>query len=174
MPQKTASKTVEIASLVLTIRGMPVVLEPDLARIFGIPTPQLHRQFTRHLEKSSPDFAFRLTPREVAELRSQAAPHRRFGRAPRVFTEHGALLLAGLLHRPAALAAASHLARAFVQLREPLARLTARVNEHDEAISNLCEAIRQLVEPAPSADAPLDGLLRDDANPYRIRRYSRN
>ena len=103
---------------------------------------------------------------------------------PMVFTEHGAIMLASVLNSPVAVEASIRVVRAFVGMREQLAahkelskklsELETRVSGHDEAIVNLFEAIRQLVEPVLPENRREIGFLRETATPYRIRKNFRN
>jgi hypothetical protein len=160
-----------IERLIYLIRGQKVMLDSDLAEIYGVTTKRLNEQVGRNADRFPPDFAFQLTRQEVANLRSQIATSslkirpkfatvrshggRRY--RPLVFTEHGAIMLASVLNSPVAVEASVRVVRAFVRLREMLAsnrELAHRLDElerkfegHDEAIRNLFEAIRQLLSP---------------------------
>ncbi len=146
------------------IRGYRVMLDADLAVIYGISTKRLNQQVQRNLERFPEDFMFRLTEEEAKPWRSQNATSNvgRGGRRylPFAFTEHGAVMLANVLKTPRAAVASIAIARAFVRLRGVLAshsdlarkldQLEARVGNHDEQIQRIFEAIRQLMEPRAS------------------------
>jgi len=148
-----------IERLIYLIRGQKVMLDSDLADIYGIPTHRLNEQVRRNLSRFPEDFVFQLTRQEFATLISQIAISKkgRGGRRtmPWVFTEHGAIMLASVLNSPVAVEASVRVVRAFVRLREMLAsnrELAQRLDElerkfegHDAAIRNLFEAIRQLL-----------------------------
>jgi hypothetical protein len=149
-----------IDRMIHVLRGHRVMLDTDLARIYGVPLKRLNEQVKRNADRFPPDFAFQLTRQEFAALRSQFATSKgRGGRRhlPWVFTEHGALMLASVLNSPVAVEASVRVVRAFVRLRELLAtnkqlarRFAAiedRVETHDEALQALFTAIRQLLEP---------------------------
>jgi hypothetical protein len=185
MAKYRVEEMVRIESLILTVRGLRVMLDSDLAMIYGVATKQLNQQFKRNRERFPNDFAFELTNQEVAQMRSQfvTASKRNIRHIPVVFTEHGALMLATVLNSPIAVEASVRVVRAFVLMREQLAahkelaqklsELEGRVSGHDESIQNLFEAIRQLVEPPLPEDRPKIGFMRETSPPYRIRRSCR-
>jgi len=174
-----------IDPLILTIRGQRVMLDSDLARIYGVTTKRLKEQFGRNVDRFPKDFAFELTSQEFANLRSQNATSTSHGGSrylPVVFTEHGALMLASVLHSPTAVEASVRVVRAFVRMRELLSLhrelsqklfdLENRLDDHDEAIQRLFEAIRHLLEP-PSGDQPPREIgfhIHEEPVKYRVRR----
>lgn len=177
-----------IEDMIFLIRGQRVMLDFDLARIYGVTTKHLNQQFKRNRKRFPTDFAFELANQEIAEMRSQivTSSRRNLRRAPIAFTEHGAIMLASILNSPIAVEASVRVVRAFVGMREQLAahkelakkldELEHRVSGHDEAIGNLFEAIRQLVEAPPPAlpeDRPKIGFMRETSPPYRFRRICR-
>jgi hypothetical protein len=178
---------IRIESLIRSFRGLRVMLDSDLAKIYGVSTMRLNEQFKRNINRFPADFAFQLTSEEFSDLISQIAISKkgRGGRRklPWVFTEHGALMLATVLNSPVAVEASVRVVRAFVLMREQLAahkelaqklsELESRVSGHDESIQNLFEAIRQLVEPPLPEDRKQIGFMRETAPPYRIRRSCR-
>jgi hypothetical protein len=151
----------EIERRILTLRGQKVMLDSDLAELYGVTTKRLNEQVRRNLGRFPPDFMFQLSAEEAAVLRSQIATSKqgRGGRryAPYAFTEHGAIMLANVLSTPRAAEVSVYVVRAFVRLRqmvatnaEVTAKLTAlerRVAGHDAAIASLVRAIRQLMAP---------------------------
>jgi len=183
MSYKTQPAPTRIESLIYTIRGLRVMLDSDLAKIYGISTMRLNEQFKRNSSRFPSDFAFQLTQQEFADLISQIAISKkgRGGRRklPWVFTEHGALMLASVLNSPIAVEASVRVVRAFVLMREQLTankelaqklgELESRVSGHDEAIQNLFEAIRQLVEPPLPENRKQIGFMRETAPPYRVK-----
>jgi hypothetical protein len=184
---KTKLATVQrIEEMIFLIRGQRVMLDFDLARVYGVTTKRLKEQFRRNAERFPNDFAFQLENQELAILRSQIATSRLHGglrHLPVAFTEHGALMLASILNSPVAVEASVRVVRAFVLMREQLAahkelaqklsELERRVSGHDESIQNLFEAIRQLVEPPLPEDRKQIGFMREMAPPYRFRRSCR-
>ena len=183
MAKYQVKEMVRIESLILSVRGLRVMLDSDLAKIYGVSTMRLNEQFKRNRGRFPSDFAFQLAPQEFAGLISQIAISKkgRGGRRklPWVFTEHGALMLAGVLNSPIAVESSVRVVRAFVLMREQLAaskelaqklsELESRVSGHDEAIQNLFEAIRQLIEPPLPEDRKQIGFMREISPPYRVK-----
>ena len=118
-----------IADRIFVVRGEKLLLDEDLATLYGVTTKRLNEQVRRNVSRFPRDFAFRLTNQEVAILRSQFAtsrsrPVRQWGGrryAPLAFTEHGALMAATVLNTPRAIEVSVYVVRAFVRLREVLA-----------------------------------------------------
>lgn len=161
MSDTTLVPAERIQSRILVLRGVRVVLDRDLAELYGVPTKRLNEQVRRNVERFPADFCFQLDPQELANLRSQIATSsgRHGGRRtlPWAFTEHGALMAANVLNSPDAVRMSVHVVRAFVHLRQlmvnhkalatKLAELDARVGAHDEQLAAIVEAIRQLTTP---------------------------
>ncbi len=176
-----------IEEVIYLIRGQRVMLDFDLARIYGVTTKRLKEQFRRNVGRFPDDFAFQLANQELANLRSQIATSSLHGGhryLPTAFTEHGALMLASILNSPVAIEASVRVVRAFVLMREQLAAhkelagkladLERRVGGHDAAIQDLFEAIRQLVEPPlPENRREIGFHIRETAPPYRVGRRCR-
>lgn len=168
MPKKKTAliPTERITQAIIVLRRQKVMLDSDLAALYGVTTKRLNEQVRRNLDRFPDDFMFKLTPREAARLRSQFATlktgrgqHRKY--RPQVFTEHGALQLASVLRSPQATEMSILVVRAFVRLREVLAahrnlaaqlrKLEKRLDMNDEAVSGLYAAIRRLMAaPTPS------------------------
>jgi hypothetical protein len=178
---KTAKQPVQrIEEMIFLIRGLRVMLDSDLAKIYGVTTKQLNQQFKRNRGRFPEDFAFVLTNKEVVRMRSQnvTSSRRNFRRAPIAFTEHGALMLGNILNSKTAVEASIRVVRAFVWMREQLAankelaqklnELENRVGEHDGAIANLFEAIRQLLDPKEKPRREIGFHIREQAPPYRV------
>jgi hypothetical protein len=188
MAKYQVQAAVRIESLILTVRGLRVLLDSELAKIYGVSTTRLNEQFKRNLERFPADFAFQLTRQDLTNLISQNAiskkGHGGRRKLPWVFTEHGTLMLASVLNSPVAIEASVRVVRTFILMREQLAahkelaqklgELESRVTDHDEAIQNLFEAIRQLVEPPLPENRKQIGFMRETVTPYRIRRSCRN
>jgi len=183
MPRSTRLESVPaelIQRRILILRGKRVLLDADLARFYGVATRELNKAVARNLMRFPEDFAFQLTREETQNLMFQVGTSssqpaskesdiktgRKHGgtRKPAmVFTEQGVAMLASVLRSLRAVTMSVAIVRAFVQLREmlagnrqlagKLAELEKRLEGHDEAIGNLFEAIRQLIEP----DAPIHG-----------------
>jgi hypothetical protein len=164
---------------ILVVRGHKVILDADLAALYGVTTSRLNEQVRRNAARFPSDFLFDLTDDEALRLRSQIAISKgRGGRrqAPRAFTEHGAVMAASVLNTPRAVEVSVYVVRAFVRLREALAThrdLARRLDEiegkvaalatvpdelagHGQAIEAILEALRQLMaSPSKSESRPI-------------------
>ncbi len=190
MPRAAAiAPLIPLEELIHSLRGHRVMLDSDLARVYRVTTGQLNQALKRNPDRFPADFAFQLTRQEFATLISQSVISKtgRGGRQklPWVFTEHGTLMLASVLNSPVAVSASVRVVRAFIFLREQLAansemarkltELESRVSGHDEAVTRLFDAIRQLIEPPLPADRRQIGLhIRETSPPYRVRSRCRN
>ena len=110
----------DITGAILILRGRRVILDRDLAAIYGVTTGRLNEQVRRNRERFPEDFMFQLTASELENLRSQFAISSWGGRRyrPFAFTEHGAIQAANVLNSPRAITMGLYVVRAFVQLRE--------------------------------------------------------
>lgn len=151
----------KIESRILLIRGHKVMLDSDLAELYGVRTRALTRAVRRNADRFPPDFMFRLNKGEFANLRSQFGTSSQWGGrryAPYAFTEQGVAMLSSVLRSKRAVLVNIQIMRAFVKLREmlathrklarKLAQLEKRIEGHDEEITAIFEAIRQLMEPS--------------------------
>jgi hypothetical protein len=158
-----------ISRVILILRGHRVLLDSELATLYGVSTKRFNEQVRRNATRFPADFMFHVTAEESRALRSQFAPlklgrgqHRKY--LPYAFTEHGAIMAATILDSPRAIEMSVYVVRAFVQLRELLVsnkelsrrfaqletRLDKRLTTHDEAIAAILSAIRQLMHaPVP-------------------------
>jgi hypothetical protein len=145
-----------ITTLIHVVRERRVMLDSDLARLYGVATKRLNEQVRRNQDRFPDDFAFHLTPEEVANLRSQIATSSGEwgGRRslPLAFTEHGAVMLASVLNSPVAVETSVQVVRAFVQLRRALAahaelahKLDAMEARYDQQFRVVFDAIRALI-----------------------------
>jgi hypothetical protein len=159
IPARDASRTI------LVLRGQRLLLDTDLANLYGIATKVLLQAVKRNSERFPKDFMIRLTAGEWAALKSQTVTSKlqRGGRRylPYAFTEQGVAMLSSVLNSPRAIAVNIQIMRAFVRLRAALdsnkelarrfaqleARLDKRLAEHDKSITGILSAIRQLMEP---------------------------
>lgn len=145
---------------ILVIRRQKVLLDTDLATLYGVSTKRLNEQVKRNQGRFPKDFMFRLTQREKDEVVANCdhLRHLKFSTMlPRAFTEHGAVMLASVLNSPRAVEVSIYVVRAFVKLRKALAlhgrlarkllELEHRLEGHDVQIRSLVEAIRQLIVP---------------------------
>lgn len=138
------------------IRGHRVMLDSDLAALYGTDTRSLNQQVRRNLDRFPEDFAFVLTAKETENLMSQTVTSSYGGRRkpPRVFTEHGAVMLGNVLRSRVAVRASIEVARAFVRLRaligsqrELAKRLDDLERRYDRQFRSVFDAIRALMEP---------------------------
>ena len=156
------------------MRGQRVLLDAELAVLYGVTTKRFNEQVRRNRERFPEDFMFQLIPEELTSLRSQFATlkegrgqHRKY--LPYAFTEHGAIMAATILNSPRAVEMSVYVVRAFVQLRELLSsnrelarrfaqletRLDKKLTEHDRAIGAILSAIRELMNPPPPKRRPI-------------------
>lgn len=165
------------------VRERRVILDADLAILYGVPTKQLNQQLQRNRKKFPDDFAFQLTTPEWEALRSQFVTlkagrgrHRKY--LPYAFTEHGALQAANILNSDRASAISIYIIRAFVKMREDLAANAAiltRLAEidktlllHDSALRDIYQKLRPLLAPELPAPKPEIGFhVKEDSVPYR-------
>jgi len=129
-----------IENRILIVRGHKVLLDAELAALYGVEARALNQAVKRNAERFPPDFMFQLSARELENWRSQfvmSNPGAKMGlrRAPFAFTEHGALMAATILNSPRAVETSLYVVRAFVRLRQFLAShkdLTRRLEEHEK------------------------------------------
>jgi hypothetical protein len=147
-----------IQQAILLIRGKRVMLDADLAELYGVSTKRLNEQVKRNRNRFPEDFMFQLTSSEKTEVVAKCdhlAKLKYSPTHPYAFTEHGAIMLAAVLSTPRAIEVSVFVVRAFVRLREilathkelahKLAELEGKIETHDEAIRSLVSAIRQLM-----------------------------
>ncbi|MBI4654333.1 MAG: ORF6N domain-containing protein [Nitrospirae bacterium] len=142
---------------ILLIRGHKIMLDADLANIYGVTTKRLNEQVKRNLERFPEDFMFQLSEKEKAEVVANCDHLKKLKFSPTLpyaFTEHGAIMLATVLNSPIAVRASIQIVRAFVRLREMIAtnkELAKRLDElekkYDSQFKVVFDAIRQLMTP---------------------------
>ena len=182
-PMTSPREISTVENAIHLVRGQRVMLDSDLAAIYGVSTMRLNEQRRRNKKRFPSDFAFQLTRKEFANLISQFATSRSHGgrrKLPWAFTEHGAIMLASVLNSDIAVEASVRVVRAFVRLREivsanaelaaKFAQLERRLDSHDEAIAQLFAAIRQLLAPAPEKKREIGFHVREKSARYRARR----
>ena len=156
------------------------MLDADLAALYGIPTGRFNEAVRRNLVRFPAGFMFQLTNQDLAALRSQIAISNigRGGRryAPYAFTEHGAIMAATILNTPRATEVSVYVVRAFVELRDTLGahkalarqlnelevRIERKFSTHDQAITGILEAIRQLMAPPEPAKKRRIGFVQSE------------
>lgn len=153
---KKPPRTEDISQRIHTIRGHRVMLDADLAELYGVPTKRLNEAIRRNAARFPEDFMFRLTEDEIEILRSQIATSSWGGRRyfPYVFTEQGVAMLSSVLNSERAIQVNIAIMRAFVLLRrmlvshEELARkVDALEKKYDSQFRGVFGAIRALMEP---------------------------
>jgi len=161
----------QIGSLIRTIRGQKVMLDADLARIYGVPTKRLNEQVKRNVKRFPPDFLFQLTAEEAENLKSQFATSSSHGgkrKLPYAFTENGSIMAANMLNSPQAVRMSVFVVRAFVQMRDLLGstkelakqlaalekKLTSRLDGHEAAIIEVLRRVMDILEPPPLPEPP--------------------
>jgi ORF6N domain-containing protein len=156
--------TKRVSSKILVLRNQKVILDADLAELYGIPVRQLNQQVKRNSRRFPHDFLFKVTGAEYKNLRSQnvisSSSHGGRRYLPHAFTEHGAIMAASVLNSKRAIEMSVFVVRAFVRMREALlinqrvvsklSELEARLDSHDAGLQELVEAIRELMNPLPA------------------------
>lgn len=157
--------TRKVSSKILVLRNQKVILDTDLAELYGVSVRQLNQQVKRNKHRFPADFVFTVSVAEYRNLRSQnvisSSAHGGRRYLPHAFTEHGAIMAATVLNSRRAIEMSVFVVRAFVQMRQTLAvnrrvvaklsELEARLDSHDSEIQDLVEAIRELLAPMPAS-----------------------
>jgi len=183
-----AYTTDDITTLIVTVRGKRVVLDRDLAALYGVPTFRFNEAVKRNRNRFPEDFMFQLTGDEAACLTSQIAMSnsRRGGRRtlPYAFTEHGTVMAANILRSPKAIQMSVFVVRAFIRMRQMLIEqrglarklaaleeeLTARLDVHETAINEILGQIRRLLSSPPEPETPkkrIGFLVEEPHVPYK-------
>jgi len=180
--QKAIIPIGQIEQRILLIRGQRVMLDADLAGLYGTTTKRLNEQVKRNADRFPEDFMFQLTKTEKAEVVAicdHLAKLKFSPVLPNAFTEHGAIMVASVLNTKHAIQVSLFVVRAFVKLREmlsthkelahKLAALERKLQNHDESIRSLVTAIRQLMAP-PEPEPPkkrIGFLVEEPHVPYK-------
>lgn len=172
-----------IAQLILPLRDQRVILDADLARLYGVETRALNQAMKRNQGRFPADFMFDLTREEILRISQSVTSLRRlkFSKQVRAFTEHGALMAAMVLNSPRAVAMSVYVIRAFVKMREDLvanAAILKRLAEidkslltHDAALRDIYQKLLPLLAPPPAPPRKEIGFhIKEDAVPYRVRK----
>jgi hypothetical protein len=149
-----------VANRILLLRGQRVMLDADLAELYGVETRALNQAIKRNADRFPEDFMFQLNAEEKVEVVANCDHLGRLrysSSLPYAFTEHGALMLGNVLKSPRAVEVSLLVVRAFVQIREMLSahkdisakldQLERKLSSHDQAIAGVIDAIRQLMAP---------------------------
>ncbi len=180
---------------ILILRGQKVVLDSELARIYGVPTFRFNEAIKRNRNRFPKDFMFQLTREEVSTLTSQFAMSKpgRGGRRtlPYAFTEHGAVMAANVLRSDRAIQMSVFVVRAFIRMRQLLVsqqdlarklvdlekKLTARLDIHETAITEVLRQIMLLLTPpSPEPEPPrkkIGFLVEDRRTSYKSLKQSK-
>jgi len=173
----------QIALRIRLFRGQKVLLDSDLARLYGVTTGNLNKAVNRNRERFPKDFVFQLTAEEAQNLIFQIGRSKgRGGRRhrPYGFTEQGIAMLSSVLNSERAIKVNIAIMRTFVKLRQTLAtnrelaqkfsQLEQRVGKHDEEIAGILEAIRRLMAPPEKPGREIGFHVRQTAPRYRVRK----
>ena len=177
----------DVARLIYSLRDQRVILDSDLASLYGVPTKALNQAVKRNRERFPEEFMFQLSWEEVSHLsslRSQIVTLKRGAHLkyrPLAFTEHGALMASTILNSPRAVAMSVYIIRAFVKMREDLAanatilKRLAEIDKtlltHDLALRDIYQKLRPLLEPPPAPPKPEIGFhVKEATVPYRVKK----
>ena len=179
---KTIDRVIEteaIQPMILLLRGKRVIIDSDLARLYGVTTAALNQAVRRQAARFPGDFAFKLTKVEKMELITICDQFRKLKHSrslPVAFTEHGAIMAACLLNSPKAVEVSVFVVRAFVRMRETLAataeisaqldELSQRVDDHDDAIERVIDTLGQLT-PSEAGRRRRIGFRAEPEEDYR-------
>jgi len=163
-----------IEKVITQIRASKVIIDADLARIYGVTTKKLNQAVKRNMHRFPSDFLFQLTPQEKDEVVTICDHLRSLKYSPFLpfaFTEHGAIMAASVLNSERAIQVSVFVVRAFIRLREMvashrelsrrLAELEKRLESHDEQIQLILKAIRQLMAPPEKPAKRIGFQLRE-------------
>ena len=186
VPTTPAVESISLS--IASLRGQRVILDTDLAALYGVETKRFNEQVKRNGARFPVDFMFQLTAEEAESLRSQIATlkagrgqHRKY--LPYVFTEHGAIMAAMVLNSPRAVEVSVHVVRAFVRLREAavvhqdLAQQLAELQDKTESLAmshdtfsrntrnqlrQVFDTLRELTTPPEPAKRPIGFVTPED------------
>lgn len=180
--------TARIAQSIYQLRGQKVLLDFDLAALYGVATKVLNQAMKRNRKRFPNDFMFQLSTSETSSLRNwsqfvtSSRKHRGESYRPYAFTEQGVAMLSSVLNSERAVEMNIAIMRAFVRLRQTLetnrelaqkfSELERRVGKHDEKIAAIIEAIRQLMTPPERPRREIGFHVREKAGRYRTRKAS--
>lgn len=167
LPTPVSSNPAHIASRILLIRGRKVMIDADLAQLYGVTTKRLNEQVRRNSDRFA-DYFFQLTAAERSEVVANCDHLARLKFSPTLpyaFTEHGALMAASVLNTARAVEVGRYVVQAFVQQREllfahkdlagKLSDLERKYAAHDQAIAGIIATIRQMMAPPETKKKPI-------------------
>lgn len=156
--------TERIEAMILVLRGEKVILDAEIAALYGVETRSVVQAVKRNLDRFPEDFLFQLTQDEVRVLRSQSVISKRGGRRylPYAFTEQGVAMLSSVLRSERAVQVNVDVMRTFVRLRrmtsvqaELARKLEALEERYDEQFKVVFDALRELMMPPEAGGAPI-------------------
>ena len=172
----------QVEQVILLIRGQRVMLDRDLAALYGVTTGNLNKAVQRNLDRFPADFMFQITPDEADALRFQFGSLKRgqhFKYLPQVFTQEGVAMLSSVLRSPRAVLVNITIMRVFVRLRQTLAlhtelaqklaELERKLEGHDASIRTLFDAIHQLTTPPSKALREIGFHVKEAKRAYRVK-----
>jgi hypothetical protein len=171
-----------IASRILFLRGEKVLLDRDLASLYGVQTRALNQAVKRNKDRFPPDFMFVLSRTEIGKISQNVTSSGtlKFSKQVQAFTEQGVAMLSSVLNSDRAIKVNIAIMRAFVKLRQALetnselarkfAELEKHVGKHDQEIAAILEAIRELMAPPTKPRREIGFHVRETAPRYRTAR----
>lgn len=174
----------QIEQAILLVRGQRVMLDRDLAALYGVETKNLNKAVQRNPDRFPADFMFQLTADEAECLRFQFGTLKRgqhFKYLPYAFTQEGVAMLSSVLRSPRAVQVNITIMRVFVRLRETLAlhtelahklaEMERKIEGHDTSICTLFDAIDQLITPLSDPPREIGFHVKDSTKPYRVKEH---
>ncbi|MEY2506436.1 MAG: hypothetical protein QOH01_765 [Verrucomicrobiota bacterium] len=170
-----------IAQSIHLLRGQKVMLDSDLAALYGVETRALNQAVKRNSNRFPPDFVFTLSRSEIARISQSVTSSSalKFSKRVRAFTEQGVAMLSSVLNSERAVKVNIAIMRAFVRLRETLetnrefarkfTELEKHVGKHDQEIAAIIDAIRQLMAPPEKPRREIGFHVREQPPRYRVR-----
>ena len=181
--QTTVIQPERIEEAILLVRGQRVMLDRDLAALYGVETKNLNKAVRRNAERFPADFMFQLTAEEAESLRFQFGTLKRGQHSkylPQVFTQEGVAMLSSVLRSPRAIQVNIAIMRVFVRLREAsamhkelaqkLTDLERKIESHDDGIRNLFDALRCLTTAPAKPRRGIGFHVKEARAPYRVKR----
>ena len=170
----------QLEQAILLVRGQRVMLDRDLAAMYGVTTSNLNKAVKRNLSRFPADFMFQLTADEASRFQIGILKKgMNIKYLPHVFTQEGVAMLSGVLRSARAEQVNIAIMRAFVRLRETLslhkelahklAELERKIENHDENIRTLFEAIHQLMTPPAAPQKEIGFQVKEATTPYRVK-----
>jgi len=169
----------QIAKSILVLRGQRVMLDRDLAVLYGVQTRVLNQAVKRNSDRFPEDFVFTLSREEIQRISQTvtSSASLKFSKQARAFTEQGVAMLSSVLRSDSAIRVNVAIMRTFVRLRQTLesnrelaqkfSELERRVGKHDDEIAAILEAIRQLMAPPEKPRREIGFHVRERAERYR-------